>query len=178
MKLLIIPIGTVESSVLKDIANALQKTFNIIVEIGREIPVPQDLYNPKRGQYQSRQILKRLYSYKTRDFQRLLGVIDEDLYIPGLNYVFGEADTLAGVAVISLARLRQEYYGLNANRELLRIRAIKEAIHEIGHTYGLDHCPNTKCIMYFSNSLKDTDNKGPEFCNICKHELQILVSES
>ena len=177
MRILIIPIGVIDAAVLKDIADALEKTFHCKVEFGKEIPVPHDLYNNKRGQYHSTRILRRLHPFKTKDFRRVLGVIDADLYVPELNFVFGEADILAGVTVIALARLRQEFYGLNPDRDLFHLRAVKEAIHEIGHTYGLGHCPDTKCIMYFSNSLKDTDRKGPGFCSICKHELNILVSE-
>lgn len=178
MRLLIIPIGFIDSSILKDIADALEKTFHCKVEFDKEIPVPELAYNKKRGQYHSTKILNVLKQFKTREFQRVLGVMDADLYVPELNFVFGEADILAGVTVIALSRLRQEFYGLNPDRNLFHLRAVKEAIHEIGHTYGLGHCPDTKCIMYFSNSLKDTDRKGPGFCNICKHELDILISEA
>jgi archaemetzincin len=178
MRLLIIPIGAIDSDILKNIADALEKTFHCKVDLGKEIPIPQDLYNNKRGQYHSTKILRRLRQIKTKDFHRVLGIMDADLYVPELNFVFGEADILAGVAVIALARLRQEFYGLNPDKGLFHIRAVKEAIHEIGHTYGLGHCPDPKCIMYFSNSLKDTDRKGPDFCNICKHELNILISEN
>lgn len=177
MRILIIPIGVIDAAVLKDIADALEKTFHFKVELGREIPTPEKVYNKKRGQYHSTKILNILKQFKTKEFHRVLGVIDADLYVPELNFVFGEADILAGVTVIALARLRQEFYGLNPDKGLFHIRAAKEAIHEIGHTYGLGHCPNTKCIMYFSNSLKDTDRKGPGFCSICKHELNILASE-
>ncbi len=177
MRLLIIPIGVIDPAVLKDIADALEKTFRCKVELSRQIPVPHDLYNSKRGQYHSTQILRKLHIFKTKEFNRVLGVIDADLYTNDLNFVFGEADILSGVAVIALARLRQEFYGLNPDKGLFHLRAVKEAIHEISHTYGLSHCPNLKCIMYFSNNLKDTDRKGPGFCNICKHELNILVLE-
>ncbi|MDI6801101.1 MAG: archaemetzincin family Zn-dependent metalloprotease [Thermodesulfovibrionales bacterium] len=177
MRLLIIPIGAVGSAVLKDIADALEKTFHFSVELGKEMPIPHDLYNKKRGQYQSTRILRKLHPFKTKDFHRVLGIMDADLYVPELNFVFGEADILAGVTVIALARLRQEFYGLKPDKGLFHLRAIKEAIHEIGHTYGLGHCHNPGCIMYFSNSLKDTDRKGPGFCSICKHELNILASE-
>jgi archaemetzincin len=98
-------------------------------------------------------------------------VPDIDLYVPELNFVFGEADVSSGITVISLTRLRPEFYGLRPDRNLLHERAIKEAIHEIGHTYGLGHCRNIKYIMHFSNSLKYTDIKGPGFCNICRSKL-------
>ena len=177
MRFLIIPIGVIDEEVLKCIADVLEKIYRCKVEVGKKISTPEEAYNKKRGQYHSTKILNILKQFKTKDFNRVLGAIDADLYVPDLNFVFGEADMLAGVTVISLARLRQEFYRLNPDRDLFHLRAVKEAIHEIGHTYGLGHCPDPKCIMYFSYSLKDTDRKCPGFCNICKHELNILVSE-
>lgn len=101
----------------------------------------------------------------------MLGVIDKDLYIPELNFVFGEADVLVRIAVIGLPRLRQEFYGLAPCPELFLQRAAKEAIHELGHTCGLGHCPDHKCIMHFSNTLSETDEKGPQFCAACRNSL-------
>lgn len=167
----IIPIGTVDSDILRDIANALKETFHCEIGLGREIPIPRNAYNNKRRQYHSTTILKDIQSLKPENFVRLLGVIDVDLYVPGLNFVFGEADIFAGVAVISLTRLREEFYGLHPDKGLFHMRAIKEAIHEIGHTCSLSHCPDPQCIMHFSNSLRDTDIKGTGFCNICRGKM-------
>ena len=95
---------------------------------------------------------------------RVLGLVDMDIFAHELNFVFGEADVAGGKALISLKRLRQEFYGLPKNENLFRERALKEAVHELGHTYGLRHCPNPACVMHFSNSLHDTDLKGWDFC--------------
>jgi archaemetzincin len=108
---------------------------------------------------------------KPERFSHLLGIIDEDIFIPELNFVFGVADMIGDAAIISLSRLRQEFYGLSPDRDLFLTRAAKEAIHEIGHTCGLVHCTDPLCIMYFSNSLVDTDKKGPDFCPYCKKRL-------
>lgn len=172
MRVLIIPIGEIESLILKDIASVLEKTFHFEVKLTGGISIPVDSYNQRRNQYHSTTILRRLQSIK-KDFDRVLGVIDVDLYVPELNFVFGEADIFSGIAIISLIRLRQEFYGLPQDRGLFHLRAIKEAIHEIGHTCGLSHCPDPRCIMHFSNSLSDTDIKGPDFCNICKNRLML-----
>jgi archaemetzincin len=93
--------------------------------------------------------------------------------VPELNFVFGEADVFSGATIISLARLRQEFYGHPADRRLFQERAVKEAVHEISHACGLDHCPDPDCIMYFSNSIRDTDRKGPGFCRTCKETLGV-----
>jgi archaemetzincin len=171
MRILIIPMGSVAPDILKAISSSLEKIFHCHVETGSEKPIPQDSYDNRRKQYNSTTMLKALRSIKQGNFGRMLGVTDVDLYVPELNFVFGEADLLSGAAVISLTRLRQEFYGLPPDGKLFHERAIKEAIHELGHTYGLGHCQNPACIMYFSNSLVDTNGKGPGFCTNCSKTL-------
>jgi predicted Zn-dependent protease len=97
--------------------------------------------------------------------QRVLGVTDADLYVDSLNFVFGLAESPGRAAVISTARLR------NADETLCRSRVLKEAIHELGHTLGLGHCHDPRCVMHFSNTLADTDRKGSRLCQNCRARL-------
>ncbi|ODS32583.1 MAG: peptidase [Candidatus Scalindua rubra] len=106
------------------------------------------------------------------EYDRILGIVDIDLYVPELTFVFGEADIAKKVAVISLTRLRQEFDDLPENLTLFRNRIITEAVHELGHTYGLRHCTNNNCVMFFSNTLSDTDQKGAVLCSNCKKILE------
>ncbi|MFQ6038426.1 MAG: hypothetical protein ACE5LV_07400 [Candidatus Aminicenantales bacterium] len=94
------------------------------------------------------------------------------MYVPQLNFVFGEAELEGHFDVISLIRLRQSFYGLPENRGLFLERAVKEAVHELGHTFGLRHCPDPRCVMHFSNSLLDTDRKEASFCTRCRKLLK------
>ena len=102
-----------------------------------------------------------------RGVGRALGVVGVDLFVPELNFVFGLAE---GDHAVGLARLRAGKLGA-ADSSLFRQRVAKEAVHELGHTYGLGHCPNRHCVMAFSNSLHDTDVKSQEFCPICRERL-------
>jgi len=126
-------------------------------------------YNPQRKQYFSSKLLASLK--KSEREERVVGIADVDLYVPRLNFVFGEADIVSGAAIVSLYRLRQEYYGLAPDEALFLERATKEIVHELGHTFGLGHCPNNKCVMHFSNSLADTDLKGASFCSSCRPKI-------
>ncbi len=169
--LLIVPFGAIRKEVLVFLQSELIRTFGFDARIAREEPIPQYAFDPKRRQYHSTKILEWLKNIPVMD-TRILGIIDLDLYVPELYFVFGEADVAHGVCVISLARLRQEFYGLPKNENLFLERALKEAVHELGHTYRLGHCGDTRCIMHFSNSLQDTDIKGPDFCPRCKLKLR------
>jgi archaemetzincin len=96
-----------------------------------------------------------------------LGIVDVDLYSPEFDFVFGEAEMSSGVATLSLYRLRPEYYGLSPDAKTFEERVIKEAVHELGHLYGLGHCTNKKCVMRFSTSIVDVDRKSEAFCLKC-----------
>ncbi len=155
------------------------KGFNLSINIIREvIPLEKVEYNPKRRQYNASKVLtKILYYTQDKQFFRILGVMDEDIYSSPLNFVFGLAikpktriPALLVAALISITRLRETFYRRANNNALFELRILKEAIHELGHTFSLEHC-NKYCIMQFSNSLADTDDKPPNFCKDCKNRL-------
>jgi archaemetzincin len=173
-QILIVPIGPVDTGTLTALGTALRAVFRFPVKTGRMLPIPPEAYNDRRRQYHSTPILGILKPLRSPDVYRVLAVIDEDLYVPRLNFVFGEADMESGVAIISLVRLRNEIYGYPPDNKLFFERTLKEAVHELGHTFGIGHCPDRSCIMHFSNSLEDTDLKGPSFCPDCRGKLARL----
>lgn len=91
-----------------------------------------------------------------------VGLTTKDLYAPSLNFVFGLAERESGAAIVSLSRLTE------ANEEAVVARIAKEIVHEVGHLEGLAHCSNDRCVMWFSNSLPETDRKSMEFCSECE----------
>lgn len=102
---------------------------------------------------------------------KLLVLCNFDAYSNGLNFVFGQAHMNGKVAAVYLPRLRQEFYGLEENENLFLQRVLKEAVHEIGHAFGLGHCPISRCVMHFSNSISDTDAKAKDFCQACRIKI-------
>lgn len=171
--IIIMPLGKIEAEILQRLKEQLVEAFNCPVEIGEGRSLPQGAYNPARQQYSSSQILSEIRrSFSPAKGEKVLALSDVDLYVPQLNFVFGEAELGGHLAVISLSRLRQNFYGLPENRALFLDRTVKEAVHELGHTYGLRHCPHADCVMHFSNSLSDTDRKGAFFCSRCQRLLE------
>lgn len=124
-------------------------------------------YNLTRKQFNSSLILLQLVNNHPKDAFRILGVTDVDLFIPILTFVFGEAQLNGPGAVVSVHRLNNKFYGLPENEELMRERLIKEALHELGHTYGLVHCLTPGCVMNSSTYVEDIDQKTWNFCRFC-----------
>lgn len=166
----LVPIGNVESESLQFLTEQLKTKFGKCV-LKENIEIPQSAFNPRRGQYLSTAILSKLEQINVPEDSKILGVTNVDLYVSRLNFVFGEASLAGKTAVISLARLKPEFYGSPPNESLFRQRMVKEAVHELGHTLGLRHCPDKHCVMYFSNSLRDTDIKSDQFCQNCLKKL-------
>ena len=181
----LLKIGDITQSVLVILKKNLERSFkgfNLSINIIQEpITLEKADYNPKRRQYNASKVLtKILYFTQNKQFYRILGVIDEDIYSKPLNFVFGLAinpktriSELPVVALISIARLREKFYRRPENNALFELRILKEAIHELGHTFSLEHC-NKFCIMRFSNSLADTDQKPAKYCEVCQNKLIII----
>ena len=169
MKITLKPLGNIANEIMEELRNRVGGIFHCPVEIESCLSDLAQAYDPQRKQYLSSKLLASLG--KSEGDERVVGITDIDLYVPRLNFVFGEADIVSGTAIVSLCRLRQEYYGLAPDEALFLERATKEIVHELGHTFGLGHCPNNKCVMHFSNSLADTDLKEAHFCNKCRPKI-------
>lgn len=132
-------------------------------------------FDQTRHQYNSSQILLQIISRPPADAVKVLGVVNVDLFIPILTFVFGEAQLRGVGSVIALHRLNNKFYGLSEDRELLKERLVKEAIHELGHNFGLVHCNNQSCVMKSSTYVEEVDQKSEEMCSRCQELLRGLL---
>jgi archaemetzincin len=137
--------------------------------------LPGEAYDAFRRQYEAYALLGLLPSPRGDEDLRLL-VVDEDIFIEGLNYCFGLASGRR--AVVSTRRLDPAYYGQPADRARLMQRLLKEIVHEAGHMLGLEHCGNVRCVMRFSRDILDTDMKGPGFCQACRQRIASRLAMS
>jgi archaemetzincin len=152
-----------------------QKFPDYQVRTLRPLDTPIMAFDSFRVQYHSTRILAFLEEYaQTVPAEHILGVASFDLYVPGMNFVFGEARCPGRVAVISTHRLKTKHFD---ESHLFGSRVVKEAVHEIGHMMGLRHCSERACVMYFSERLADTDRKADSFCCECERKMKWLEIE-
>ena len=168
MKVLqLLAIGNLDGGLLMELGPMLADIFRVPCEIVSKRLDPEFAFHSERQQYHSSEILHRMQTYLSTDSWRMLGVAGVDLYIPILTFVFGEAQMGGPCAVVSANRLRQEFYGLPADRNILRERLLKEAVHELGHTLNLAHCEDYLCAMAPSHAVEWIDLKDTLLCASC-----------
>lgn len=134
---------------------------------------PAYAFDPRRRQYSSVEVMRALGATAPQDNSKVIGITERDLFIPVLTFVFGQAQLGGRLAVVSLARLRQEFYGLPPDQTVLLSRALKETAHELGHTLGLAHCPDRFCAMSVSTDIRQVDGKRAEYCGGCLKGLMV-----
>jgi len=157
-------------NVLEGLAAALARVFQTPCQIRPDLFDITFALDAGRQQYHSTAILQHLERHCDLG-ARVLGVTSCDLFVPVLTFVFGEAQLDGHCAAVSLARLREEAYGMPAREGLLRERLLKQAVHELGHTFGLRHCANWQCVMTSSHAVERVDVKSAEFCAVCRKSV-------
>lgn len=154
----------VEIPFRKELKEAVEREFKEEIKILKPIPIEGKAWDAERGQYDAERLLAQLAEAKL-GCEKILAVAGADLFVPRLNFVFGLSEMGGGEGLVSFARLK------DGDGTLFRERFLKEALHEIGHLHGLGHCTNGKCLMKFSNSLRDVDLKGSGLCARCRARI-------
>jgi archaemetzincin len=167
-----------DAQLLAHVRLRLAVEYGVAVDVSVPAARPAGTYDERRRQHSSREMLRWLLERAPGLPQRVLGLTDVDLFIPVLTFVFGEAQLDGAAAVVSSARLRDA-----ADPALTASRLAREAVHEVGHTFGLLHCDGSDgagryarpCVMARSASLRAVDGKGNRLCGDCR--ARYLVSQ-
>ena len=160
-------IGLVQEDILANLVECIATRCGLTSRIFTSLATPKYAYNDTRCQYDSKLILKYLIQQCPHDAIRFVGVTPVDLYVPILKFVFGLAQIEGRCAVISTHRLCPRFYDQPSNPDLLLARIDKTVVHELGHTFGITHCRDRRCVMFSSTRIEDTDYKQPDFCPTC-----------
>jgi archaemetzincin len=168
----ILPLLEIKPETRARLQEAIHEQVHWPVEIGSFEFDPHYAFEQIRGQYHSSQILLGLRNRIPANADKILAIVPFDLFIPILTFVFGEAQLDGPAAVVSVFRLRPEFYGLPPAPSLVVDRLIKESIHELGHTFGLRHCRQVECVLNASTYVEEIDLKHHAFCPDCAELLK------
>ncbi|MFP4344450.1 MAG: archaemetzincin family Zn-dependent metalloprotease [Anaerolineales bacterium] len=173
--ILLQPLGSTLPPVMEErLLKGIPLAFNLPVEVAEVLTAPVWALSGTRNQYQGSALLRFLSTVEAPHALRLLGVLEGDAFAEGMNFIFGQATLHGRNAFIALARLNPTYYGQEPDPERCAERALREAVHELGHTFGLRHCAND-CVMRFANSLYEVDVRAPTFCASCRAALDLQL---
>jgi len=160
------PIDNLNSEIIALISQAVRQVFGYPTEVMPLLQTVDFALDPDRNQHYSTLILEKLAAAAPERAVKILAVTREDLFIPILTHVYGEAQIGGKACIISTCRLKE---GLGTSlSQTFQVRAVKESIHELGHTFNLRHCQDRTCIMHYCRSIKDVDQKSDQFCRYCK----------
>lgn len=161
-----------DSEKLGRLANKVDLVFGVATDVLRSTLEVERAFDQSRGQYNSTALLTLLLNQIPSLDNKYILIVDADLYIPVLTFVFGEAQ-LSGIAsVVSTHRLQNQFYGLPHDDAITMVRLEKEVIHELGHTFGLYHCRQFECVMRSSTYVEEIDLKKAEPCKSCSAFLR------
>lgn len=172
MQVDIVPIGNVPMININAAVSALESIYDCDTTIIDEQELPEDAYNHPRDQYEAGVLIDLVADVGSGE--RALGITEHDLFYRRRNYVFGLAYLGGTSSVISTHRLKIVPDGgitTQPESEIATDRIRKEAVHELGHTLGLEHCDNSRCAMNFSPTVREVDIKEEMLCGSCSREI-------
>lgn len=159
------PLGEFPAEGIASVSSSLQKTFKGSIVLRRILPLPKQAFNAKRNRYRADSLLRYL-DHITPDGSLCIGLTTADISTTKDNHpdwgIFGLGYCPGKVCVASLYRLK----GKDRLQKLYKV-----AIHELGHTQGLNHCLVKSCLMRDAQG-KDCLDSETEFCVNCKAYLR------
>jgi archaemetzincin len=174
----VVPVGDVLGFAAKVIAAHITGYLHLDAEVLSARDQPVSAYDERRFQYNAGTLLKAYEAIPFGDYEKVVAVLNVDLFVPIMSYVFGEARQGGKIALVSLFRLQAGMDDATSSSSRIYERAAKVALHELGHLYNLVHCEDHRCLMHFAGEIEQLDETPPYFCRYCLQFFEDALKKS
>jgi archaemetzincin len=158
------------SKLLSALKDSIPTYYPVAVTLADAVSLPASAWYTPRQRFKADSLLPFLLARKPQNARVIAGITDKDISIKkGTNPdygVMGLGLQPGDACVISIFRLQKG----SPSSSLLFQRLLKTVLHEIGHNFGLPHCPNRHCIMADAEGGLNQDNETG-LCEACKKKL-------
>jgi archaemetzincin len=160
---------------VKVVAAHVSGYLKLAAKVLPSLPHPAHALSKSRLQYDAGVILRDM---EKRRFActKVVAVLGVDLFIPIFTHVYGEARQNGKIALVSTFRLADETAGGPRPSAGTLERTAKVALHELGHLFDLEHCPDDRCLMRFSGNLAELDATPFTYCRYCSAYFRDALS--
>lgn len=169
------PLGRVDGRLLALMRRFVEIAYDGSCKVMEPLELPFSAYDARRRQYRASELLSFLQDCAPTGALKIVGVTEKDIYTRQMNFIFGLADVRGRCCVVSTCRLRESFWGEPEKEDVLRRRTLKILYHELGHTFGMQHCGKIQCAMCYHNSVPELDASYVWFCKSCTRELEKRV---
>lgn len=159
------------SAELELVRRALEAVFAERVVVLPDVPLPKTAFYAPRSRYRAEKLLETLRPRLPAGALRIAGITAVDISTTKPPHddwgILGLATIDGSACVLSTFRCHRRA----KSAAHARVRFAKTAVHELGHTFGLEHCPNRGCLMEDGGGSVLTTDREHDLCSDCRGRL-------
>lgn len=166
----LLPFRGTDSTLLTKLAEGIQERLNAKISIQPAEALPAFAFYKPRQRYIADSLLVFLRRLNNGHAEKIIGITTTDISTrkpPHENWgILGLGSCPGEACVISTFRAgKNKVAAKDFNRRMITL-----ALHELGHTYGLEHCPEKTCLMKDAEGKMNLDDSD-SYCEKCKKYL-------